>query len=251
MAIYYNNAEGGTPGATVTTGNSGGNSGTAFNTVTLGTGALTYSIANPYNGQLSYALVPGSASNDYVAFTTNSTANCAARVYVYLTGQITAATQALRFGQTSVGTQVLMMGLSSTGSNNVMLIQGNSSTSYTGTAFIPFNTWLRWEAACTVGTTTSNGIYTCTIYTGNTMNVVDTFSTTSGNLGTTNIGGVAFGKWSNTGNWPTSYFDDFIVNDGQNTLIGPRITGTQFNNYYSFKAEDNGNGVLSFGERIR
>ena len=51
---YTNNAEGGSNGTTVTTGNSGGASGTAFDSIT---NTHTFSSSSPYDGSLSYSTV--------------------------------------------------------------------------------------------------------------------------------------------------------------------------------------------------
>ena len=90
MTQLLNSAEGGSNGTTVTTGNSGGTSGNAFDSVLIGTGAsVTYSSAQSAHGELSIESVLGSsASSSMVEWSTSLTGSSLSqvwfRVYVYL-----------------------------------------------------------------------------------------------------------------------------------------------------------------------
>jgi hypothetical protein len=84
MAVYLTNSfEGGTNGTTISAANSGGNSGSAFNVVTIGTGgALTFSNTQAAHGSLSAEFVePASAVTITVAWTTSLTGSSIPTVY--------------------------------------------------------------------------------------------------------------------------------------------------------------------------
>jgi hypothetical protein len=68
--LKQNTAEGGTNTTTVTTGNSGGASGDAFDAVSIGaSNGLTFTSTTPWAGSLSYAFVKASTNQNFVGWT--------------------------------------------------------------------------------------------------------------------------------------------------------------------------------------
>lgn len=149
MTVLTNNAEGGTHPNTVTTGNSGGGSGNAFDNVN---GAPTWDNTDPLNGSLSI-LCDGAASN-YVGWTTSLPT--AAEAWVRIVGKVTAHPTAnavvcqLREGDGSTtGTDIRMT------TTGTIQLRPNFIAEYTSATAIPINTIFRLEihvsSSATVG----------------------------------------------------------------------------------------------------
>jgi hypothetical protein len=139
-----NNAEGGTDDVTVTTGNSGGASGDAFDGVTIAAGgSITFDNAQA-KGVLAVKLVQGSsAGNNYVswaaAFGTQTTYY--GRLYLYRTAN-PSANVALMRGVTSSTPNAWVMLVTS----GVIRCRGNATTPATdGSVAIALNAWNRVE----------------------------------------------------------------------------------------------------------
>lgn len=220
-----NTAEGGSEGTAATPANSGGASGTAFSSVTTGTGSIVFSSEQAHTGMYAYKIAPGSGSNAYVHYFFSSAINLmrvSANAYVYLTAYPSASTQWLCIGQTNVCGNFCL------GSNGRPFVQDNVGTVNTGTSALPLDTWLRLEITVEVGTTSSNGTIIANIYDGDSSTVLYAYSSTGRNTGTTPLTYASIGKVSNAGDWATMYIDDFTVTDEPapvpiNTALAPWV----------------------------
>ena len=227
--VYTNNAEGGTNGTTVTTGNTGGVSGTAFGSVVPGTGGtITFTNSLVNTGALSYAFVPAAATACSVGYSFSTTSLIyTSRAYAYFTSITTAAVQFMRFYSSSALITNIALG---NGSIQNLIVQTAAGTAYTGSVNFPLNTWLRFELATSVGTTTSNGYIYAAVYSGNSATPLDSYVSYTANTGT--AVGVTFGigKLTSTGNWNPFYIDDIVVNYASSNMVGPtsvsNVTGT-------------------------
>jgi hypothetical protein len=84
MTDVTNTFEGGTAGSTITTGNSGGTSGTAFNFIqTVSGGASVYTSSSPYRGTLAGSFSSGgtTAGTAYAEYSTAVASSSSAPVY--------------------------------------------------------------------------------------------------------------------------------------------------------------------------
>ncbi len=208
-----NNAEGGTDGVTVTTGNSGNLSGTAFSAVGIGTGsALTFTNTVVHDGILAYAVSPGSSANSYVELTPPATMPFIfAQTFVYFTSTPTAAFQLMRFTNTS---GVVMANLILTGTskfavqNYVGTISGSTST-----VSVPTNEWLCCELTVAKSTDGTDGYCLLNIYQAGSTTPYYTFTTNS--MDTTTLDAKRFqaGKITNAGDLTTFYMDDILIQD--------------------------------------
>lgn len=187
-----NNAEGVPLGATVTTGNSGGVSGSPFDSVSIGAlAALTADNTHSVHGAQSYEFVTGSPSANCILIWSTSLNGTYPqvwyRMYVWLTAY--SATQlrvvSLRNGGTYQG------GPAINNSGKVVLLNATGATVKTSTTSVPLNQWFRLEGfvigdptvgqlECKLFTTTPDSIApdetvtsTAVQNTGGTINRVD------------------------------------------------------------------------------
>jgi hypothetical protein len=141
--VWANTAEGGSDGTTVTTGNSGGSSGDAWNVVTIGTNeALTYSASAAFIGSLGYALTPsGNPGGTFLSWNTLTGSVYYTRFYVKISGNPAAALILQRFvnGTTVLGSLRL------TTSGTLTLLYNASTSGGTTTNTIPADQWVRIE----------------------------------------------------------------------------------------------------------
>src|SRR4051812_20189093 len=170
MAIQTNTAEGGTNGTTVTAGNSGGASGTAFGTVGTGAGgAIIYSNEQAAHGTLSWKCTPGTGAQTMLWSQTGSGAVFSTRFYVYLTGYPSAETQ-WHLVQTSGG--VLVAGMNLTTAGKLKVFNSAAATLATFTNAVPLNTWVRVVLFGTINATT--GSVTAKMYPGDSLTATET-----------------------------------------------------------------------------
>jgi hypothetical protein len=141
--------EGGTPGVSVTTGNSGGASGSAFDVVQAGAGAVNaYDAAQAAHGSVSCKIsTGGTAASAYNSWTTSagSLAQAWFRAYFFMTANPAVQHRLVNFlaGASQVGNVLLKA--------NGALIFTNSAggTVLTSAAVIPLNAWWRLEGFVT------------------------------------------------------------------------------------------------------
>lgn len=224
--FYRNTAEGGTDGLTVTTGNSGGASGTAFYQVFPSTGTIVYSSEQAHTGTYSYKVTPGSVTSAKLAYSWwngNNTLQMSTSAYVYLTGLPTTGIQFLYINN-AVNT-CANLGISGSGRP---FLQDIDSTINNGVTVLPLATWLRFELTVIVGTSSTTGTIIASIFSGDSMTSLYSFTTTSKNTGTSPLAFITIGKGSNAGDMATMYIDDFTVTDAAlpvpiNTAVAPWV----------------------------
>lgn len=209
MPTLQNRAEGGTEDATVTTGNSGGASGSAWDTVTISAGgALTYDNEHARNDR-AYKVV-GSTSNVVYLIWTSSLGTVGevwGRFYLCLTAAPASATgiMRLRVG----GVQTMRIQMNTAGQLEVRKNSGNTNIGTITTA-VPTDQWVRIEWHC-LATTTSADLE-CRLYTdADSSTITDQFSATAETLTNANIDEFNLGQHTVTTS-ATYWLDDVQIN---------------------------------------
>lgn len=217
MTLRQNTAEGGINGATVTTANSGGASGTAFTTVAP-TGTPTYQFKNNVaaHGTMSYGITATAGNYVNLVFPiVSAVTQASARFYFYL-HTLPSAGQDL-FQILAGGANVAMIGLSGT---NRLAVKSKSTTVNTFPTVLSAGTWYRVEIQAQPGTSTTDGTISCQYYQADSTTPVDpVYSASNVDAGTTGITNVQFGKMT-SGTALDVSFDDIAWNDGTLTPIG-------------------------------
>jgi hypothetical protein len=219
VTIKQNSFEGGTAGTTVSTGNSGGASGTAFDVVTIGSGAtLTYTTTEVMHATKALALGSVATNTTFVTYNGFATTQMAVRFYIRFdtlpgtNGPIRLCD--IRTSSTSV-TRVVM----DTSNRLIFQTSNGTTTLKTFTTALSANTWYRIEAVSSNGT--SGATCNMSYYVGDSGSATDSFTTSSANTGvTTNITTVQFGQNAGGGGAFTLYIDDIAAQDGTLTFIG-------------------------------
>jgi hypothetical protein len=216
--LFTNNAEGGTPGATVTTANSGGASGNAFTVVARGAGAtLIYSSTAAAHGTLGYSLAGSSGTSTAVGWSGLSATSIAARFY-YNPGTVAPAALIRLLDIRNPSGTAARIELATT---NQLFVQNNAGVTVdTFPTPVKPNTWYRVEIAISISA--SAATIDCAYYLDDGTTPVDAaYATTAGNTGTASVAQVSFGSAA-TATWTgTSYFDDLAVQTGTTSFIGP------------------------------
>jgi hypothetical protein len=214
MAVLrQNTADGGTNGTTVSTGNSGGASGTAWDLVSIPTGTLTYSSTQARQGTLSYKVVTTAATaaegilrwGDTLALPAASL-----RCYVFLPGTNPTVAATLAQFSTNGGAIAASTKLALSTTGKLQLQDATGAGLWTSTSALPTGVWVRLEMYAQPGTTTTNGVAGAGYATG-TGALTEQFTTSTANAGTAVIGRAQFGK--NSGTWATQtfYMDDIAL----------------------------------------
>jgi Putative Ig domain len=219
--LLYNNFEGGTNGTTITTGNSGGSSGHAWDVATVTNGSLVYSNTQAAHGGLSGAMSTNNTGGvAYIGWTTSlgTVTSLYGRFNIYLTAY-----------PTTVDANVQMKGTGSSSAGNVQIdttghIIAQTNTFTNAFAFvnaIPLNQWVRVEWYL-LGGSAGNAQFTINYYASlDSTQITETHTDTTfawGGTGGT-IDEMDFG-WTNThANQPTIYMDDLAMSPVQ--FLGP------------------------------
>lgn len=219
MAKLRNTAEGGTNGAAVTAGNSGGPSGDPF---TAAAATLTYTTARSAHGTVGFA---APSTPDAIARWAISGTTIAARLYIWATTPTTNDQGIVRVSHVT-DTTAMTIYLNSAGA---LRVSDKSSTNiWTGPAAMPTGQWVRVELLAAQGATTTSGTVRVAYYLGDsTTPIADSGVLTGRNLGG-NLGAftqIRLGKTGTTAG-PLFYFDDLAVDTGTDAtaLIGPPAT---------------------------
>jgi hypothetical protein len=147
VTTLVNSAEGGSSGTTVTTGNSGGASGNAWDVVGIGTGdSLTFDSTYAAHGLLSYKISTGSSANPCdvqwsSSLTGSSVGEIWFRAYLYFTANPASAIKLIVANVS--GTQAAALQLLTTG--QLRWLNTSGATILTTTNSIPLNQWCRIE----------------------------------------------------------------------------------------------------------
>jgi hypothetical protein len=210
-----NNADGGTDQATVTTANSGGSSGHAWDSVTIGADATCKYEHATYAGQAaSYSFATGATSaTTFVTWSSSVVAHVRSygRAYFRFTSLSTtpsivrargSGTQAFRVTVTSAG----LLQLRNTG-NTVIA---------TGSVALSTLTWYRLEWDVSRGASASGTLW---VYLGHSTTPVDSVTVATGDFGTADFTEYNFGIIAATSNQAAQWIDEIAV--GRTGLFGP------------------------------
>jgi hypothetical protein len=226
MTKLINNAEGGSNTTTVTTANSGGSSGSAFDVVTIGSGAaLTFDNAHAAHGALSYKFVASSSGSVVSAWTTSLTGSSVTQVwfrtYVYITANPVIALKLVE--AMSSTTQRASVSVGTTG--KITLQNAAGTTLLTSTTTVPLNQWFRIEGFF-IGSATVGQIE-CKIFTtsANAVSPDETLTTTAVQNNGGTINRLQFGN-PTSGVSYTHWMDEVGASD--TAYLGPvkTVTGT-------------------------
>lgn len=180
--LLKNNFNGGSNGTTISTANSGGTSGDAFQTVTSAP-AYTTTNATGTHAPLVAQLV--NVDELYWTGLTFTGRTLWARAYIYLTAYPTAPAGSILTIGTSGSTGGGRLRINNTGTLFVANPSFSTLTGMTTSAPVPLNQWVRVELMVTVGTTTSNGVAELRVYhSADSSTPTQTLSGSNFNLGT-------------------------------------------------------------------
>lgn len=204
MAFISNCAEGGTDGTTPTSGNSGGLSGTALDSQTIGSGCtLTFAYAAAYAGALGYRYtLPSGNVSDWQRLPGLNAAGRVVLRFWFRLDSVPTQTEYL-CSLRSASAQVCVMSIGTDGKLVMQNAAGagitsganGSSASSRATNAISANTWYRVEISATKGTTTSNGSLEYAYYLGDSTTAEFSWTgTTNVNAGTANITSARLGR---------------------------------------------------------
>lgn len=197
MATLSNTFEGGTPGTAVTTANSGGASGNAFDFVDPSSSTITYT-ATALHGAVACSLAAATSDDPYFEWQTGiSGTSTWGRVYLRISSLPPSNINLVRH---LAGTAtVITVRINTNG--RLGLLYGTGTFASNGTVAIPLDTWVRLEWAVTTGTAT--GSVTAWLYTTpESTTAADTLSATNVNTGTASavtrqrMGMLSSGIWS-------------------------------------------------------
>lgn len=205
--VFANNAEGGTNGATVTVANSGGASGTAFSSLSIGTGA-TFAYDNTHaRGTLAYKVATGTTNAvAYVQRNVTATATMGGRGYVYLT----TAPPALHtvFRMMSGATVVADIRITTAG--NFELNNTVGGTTVTSTQTIPLNAWVRFTWLLNI----SAGSFVAHFYDTADAALIDTLPLTGQSFGAiVTVDRMRTGVVLARADQPAFWLDDLAIDD--------------------------------------
>lgn len=225
MAVSTNSFEGGTNAVAVSTANSGGASGSAFNAATTG---LAFSNTRAHGGTLSCTFTSAAATS-YAAWYPGVAANMQGRGYFW-------------FDQANSGGEFHLIGLYETNGNAIILFRlgasngirvykniAPTSNTWAPTNTMPVGQWIRAEILVEQGTDSTNGRARAAIFDNNsTTPIAESGWVTGLNLGagTNPMAHVRFGKMGAGSNATGVYMDDLEIRTGADytgTWIGPTV----------------------------
>lgn len=187
MASPANTAEGGSNTTAVTTANSGGVSGDAWQLVTASaTCSLTFDNTHAAHGALAYKVLLGAtAGESYGEWSTSLTAAATAgplyaRAYLYFTANPTIAVNPFRWLSTTTLRGLVQI----TTAGKIAVLNSAGTAVGTSSASIPLNQWFRLEASI-VGSATAGQIIARLYNTADSTAVTETITSAA----TINTGG--------------------------------------------------------------
>lgn len=212
--LLRNSFNGGTDGVTITTLNSGGTSGDAFGS-TNGTPKFESDNATGFRSPMTCLFT--TSSSDILRWTgiTLAARDIWVREYIYFTANPGSSGSVVNINNLGAGTTNMAVFVDTNGKVAV----NDTTNAQVGltTTSITLNSWVRIEALCSTGTTTSNGSFTLRLFnTTESFTPTETISASGLNFTTTLPDRVSWTFCSGA----TSYqADDFAATD--NTWLGP------------------------------
>lgn len=227
MTVYRNSFEGGTNGVAISTANSGGASGDAFNAATAG---ISYSNAYALHGGTLSGAFTTDAATTFLSWYPGASPNIAARAYYRFTTANSGGEFHLIGVYEANGNGALLFRVSA---SNILRLYKNiapTSNTWAPTTTMPTGDWVRVELLVEQGTTTSNGRARAAIFAGeSTTPIAESGWVTGLNLGagTNTPAHVRFGKMGAGSNADGVYIDDLELRTGADytaSFIGPVVT---------------------------
>jgi hypothetical protein len=218
MALRVNTAEGGTNTTIITTGNSGGASGDAWDAISAS--AFTFSSTEAMTGSLSMRTT-NTALQAYARWNTTGTAY-ACRAYFWIGGSTTADESLISFFDAAGASQIAYIRPQGTG--RVRFGTTGNSNVWTATNTYPTSQWLRFELYAVPGATTSDGIASLAYYYGHDTTPIESFSASNLNIGGGggSFGHIRVGKGSGA-LAQYIYVDDVALDTAATGLLGPSV----------------------------
>lgn len=217
-AIAWNNAEGGTDGVTVSIGNSGGASGTAWSDVVITAGTLVYESTGPVHDTMSILMTPSAASNVWRwnnAVVGSLTGGSCGVVYINFTTLPATSTNLVLVQQTDGGSTAYRVQMLSTGFLRLVDSAGTPLTTATGTAMTTGTVYrIEWQVDHGTGDWTVEG------FVGDSTTVLQSATGAGASMGTASQQ-FTFGRSQSpdyTAMWDTLAIDT--------TKLGPRAVAT-------------------------
>lgn len=203
-------AEGGSDETTVTEANSGGASGTAWETVDIdATGALVYDTAQAAHGTYSMrhtmGVTSGQARAIWEAATIGSVARLYGRLYIR-SSDMTSSRSICRIRGNN--TQIVRLQIDATG--HLELRNSGNTVVDTSTTVLADDTWYRLEFDVRPGNPVTN---TVNIYVGDSTSLTEAVSASSNYSTQVVVDEFGVGNFANASNTPNTWFDSIQVND--------------------------------------
>lgn len=217
MAITQNTFEGGTSGAGVTTANSGGASGAAWDfSDIVAPATITYS-TTAANGSRAASVVANGA-RAYLSWYLPTTTKLSLRFYIRIASMPSTELQILT--PRSSSNYVSGFNLTTAGRLKLTSASPGTPTLFTATDGMALNTWYRVEVSWEIGTTTANGKVQLKYFAGDSTTAIESFTATTANLGTLPMEELRWGKLGTSGNVSLLY-DSIAYDPSTVTLLGP------------------------------
>ncbi len=221
MPLVANSFEGGTNGVAVTTANSGGTSGDAFNAVAgaVAGATLAYSATEMAHGSLALQVATAAtAGTQWVGYTTSFGTNSDfyLRFNLYLTA-LPAASATLWRGFSGAAT-LCSLNMNTSGQLRVQDSLGVVVSGSTSGA-LPTGQWVRVELHITMSTTVGQTELRVYHSVDSTVATFSAQSTATLNLGATSADGYRMGLQTTQANYGPTWFDDYALST--TTWLGP------------------------------
>jgi hypothetical protein len=202
-------------GNTVTSANSGGSSGDAFNS-TSSTGAVLISDnTHAAHGTQSVKISTTSSATSSMTWTLTASGTWWFRIYFWIDSIVAATNPSLcRLRGTTDTVQAMRVTFDDT--RHLQLRNTGNSLISTMTAAFTFSQWNRVEGFCTPGNGTTTGAGEVKLFVADSSTPVTngTLSTTGQNMGSvTNIDAINFGQVVAIASLPAEWMDDFAVSN--------------------------------------
>jgi len=200
-----NTAEGGTDETTVTAGNSGGTSGTAWTSVTIDpTCAVVYDTAQAAHGTVAYRVSTGATTGQaFVRWTVASVARVYGRMYFRLSAL--GSNRALGRVRSTGATQAARWAISA--ADKLELRNAANGLVWTSTSTLAADTWYRLEYNALAG---ASGQVTLTLYAGESTTAIETSGVQTAAYGS-DIVDIDWGQVANGPNLPAMWIDSIAA----------------------------------------
>lgn len=218
--LRSNNAEMGTNGVAATIDGTGDNTNTYFQDVKT-SAMISFSNAQKSHGSLSYLFQPTSGNDCTMTWMDLVATSGALRVYAYFPAFPTATMEFAQFTTSTSGTFAQLSRFGLTPSGKLQLQDSAGTVLWMSTNTLAVNTWYRLEQEIILGGTATSGTINAAYYILDNTTAVETFSTSSANLGTAPLGWARFGKINMPPDITSFYMDGFAVRQLGSGFIGP------------------------------